>query len=196
MSEEVKDIKMTAKERRKVLLRTLKLNEQADKGYTLRLTLGGILSLASEYLFILLISFITNGIASGKELRELIVSTAAVAAVCLGTQIVIKFINRRESSHKFKHDFGLVYIMNKKLMNMDYVHLESPDMQNRYNMCVSYLSGWRGVSAVPELVGDITVAVFRIMIGAALIIPSVMQSPADRCFALPTGLSVPRRSLS
>ena len=48
MSEDVKDIKLTAKERRKILLRTLKLNEQADKGFTLRLTVCGVLSLASE----------------------------------------------------------------------------------------------------------------------------------------------------
>lgn len=183
MSEDVKDIKLTAKERRKILLRTLKLNEQADKGFTLRLTVCGVLSLASEYLFILLISFITNGIAEGKELKELIISTAAVSAVCLGSQIVINFIKRRESSHQFKHAFGLVGIMNKKIMNMDYVHLEDPDIQNRYNMCLNYLSGWRGVAAVSELVGDTIIAIVRITIGAVLIIPSVLQSSGQSGFA-------------
>ena len=180
---DVKDIKMTAKERRKVLMRTLKLNEQADRGYTLRLTLGGILSLASEYLFILLISFITNGIAEGRELKELIVSTAAISAVCLGSQIIIKFINRRESSHKFKHDMGLRRILNEKLMNMDYVHLEDPDMQNRYNMCLNYLGGWRGVTAVSELVGDMVIALCRIAIGAIFIVPSVFQGCSSSGFA-------------
>ena len=183
MSEDVKEIKMTAKERRKVLLRTIKLNKQADKGFTLRLTVCGVLSLASEYLFILLISFITNGIAEGKELKELLILTAAVSAVCLGSQIVIKFINRRESSHKFRHDFGLVGIMNKKIMNMDYVHLEDPDMQNRYNMCLNYLHGWRGATAVSELVGDTIIAIVRITIGAVLIIPSVLQSSGQSGFA-------------
>ncbi len=176
MVDDIKDIKMTAKERRKVLLRALKLNEQADKGYTLRLTVCGILSLAGEYLFILLISFITNGIAEGRDLKELLVSTAVVAAVCLGTQIIINSVNRRESSHNTKHHYGLINIMNKKLMNMDYVHLEDPDMQNRFIKCVSYLGDWRGVTAVSELLGDIAVAVFRIIIGAALIIPSVIHS--------------------
>ena len=52
-----KDEKLTAKERRSILLRAIKLNEQADPGFTLRLVMCGILSLANEYLFILLISF-------------------------------------------------------------------------------------------------------------------------------------------
>ncbi len=175
MSEDVKDIKLTSKERRSVLLRALKMNEQADKGFTLRLTLCGILSLASEYLFIFLISFITNGIAEGKELKELLISTAAVSAVCLGAHIIVQFIKRRESTHRAKHDMGLRKIMNEKLMNMDYVHLEDPDMQNRYNMCLNYLRGWRGMTAVSELVGDITIAIVRISIGLIFIVPSVFQ---------------------
>ena len=131
MVDDLKDIKLTAKERRKILMRALKLNEQADKGYTLRNTLSGILSLVGEYLFIMLVSSITNGIAGGRELKELIVSTAAVSAVCLGTQIVIKFIKRREACHSTKHHFGLIDIMNKKLMNMEYFNQEYPDIQKR-----------------------------------------------------------------
>ena len=130
---DTKDVKLTARERRSIILRATKLNEQADRGFTLRLVMCEILALADEYLFILLISFVTNGIAGGRELSNLFVSTAAIVAICLVVQIAVKFIKRRESSHKAKHDMRLRSILNEKLMNMDYVHLEDPDMQNRYH---------------------------------------------------------------
>ncbi len=173
---DTKDVKLTAKERRSIILQALKLNEQADRGFTLRIVICEILSLANEYLFILLISFVTNGIADGKELNDLLASTAVIVAICLAAQIAVKFIKRRETSHKAKHDMRLRSILNEKLMNMDYVHLEDPDMQNRYNMCLDYLFGWQGVSFVSTFTGDIAVDIFRIIIGVALIIPTVIRS--------------------
>ncbi|MDE7302696.1 MAG: ABC transporter ATP-binding protein/permease, partial [Oscillospiraceae bacterium] len=183
MSDTRDDVKLTARERRSIILRAIKLNEQADRGFTLRLVMCAILSLANEYLFILLISFVTNGIASGRELGNLLASTAAIVAVCLTTQIAVKFIKRRENSHKAKHDMRLRSILNEKMINMDYVHLENPDMQNRYNMCMNYLFGWQGVTSVPTVMGDIVVAIFRIIIGAVLIIPSVIRGSGGDGFA-------------
>ena len=180
---DTKDVKLTAKERRSIILRAIKLSEQADRGFTLRLVMCEILSLADEYLFILLISFVTNGIAGGRELSNLFASTAVIVAICLVVQIAVKFIKRRESSHKAKHDMRLRSILNEKLMNMDYVHLEDPDMQNRYNMCMNYLFGQYGVSSVSTVTGDIAVAIFRIIIGVALIIPSVIRSSGKSGFA-------------
>ena len=180
---DTRDVGLTAGERRSILLRAIKLNEQADRGFTLRLVMCELLSLADEYLFILLISFVTNGIAGGRELGNLLASTAAIVAVCLAVQIAVKFIKRRENSHKAKHDMRLRNILNEKMMNMDYVHLENPDMQNRYNMCMNSLFGWQGVTSVPTVMGDIAVAIFRIIIGVALIIPSVIRSGSGRGFA-------------
>ena len=183
MSDNKDDIKLTAKERRSIIMRAIKLNEQADKGCTLRLVMCEVLSLANEYLFILLISFVTNGIAGGMELNALLASTAVIVAVCLAVQIAVKFIKRRENSHKSKHDIQLRNMLNEKLMNMDYVHLEDPDMQNRYNMCMNYLFNFHGVSSVPKFMGYIAAAVLRIIIGAALIIPSVIRSGGGYGFA-------------
>ena len=183
MSDNKDDIKLSVKERRGIIMRAIRLNEQADKGYTLRLVMCEILSLANEYLFILLISFVTNGIAGGMELNALLSSTAVIVAVCLAVQIAVKFIQRRENSHKSKHDIQLRNMLNEKLMNMDYVYLEDPDMQNRYNMCMNYLFNFHGVSSVPKFMGYIAAAVFRIIIGAALIIPSVIRSGGGYGFA-------------
>ena len=180
---DTKDAKLTAKERRSILMRAIKLNEQADKGFTSRLVMCDILLLASEYLSILLISFVTNGIAGGRELSELLVSTAVIAAICLAVQIAIKFIKRRENSHNSKHNMRLRSMLNEKLMDMDYVHLEDPDMQNRYNMCMNYLFNFHGVSSVSKSTGNIAAAIFRIIIGAALIIPSVIRSSGGYGFA-------------
>lgn len=179
---DTKDVKLTAKERRSIILRAIRLNEQADQGFTLRLVMCEILSLANEYLFILLISSITNGIASGRELSNLFASTAVIVAICLAVQVAVKFIKRRENSHKAKHDMQLRSILNEKLMNMDYVHIEDPDMQNRYNMCMNYMFGWHGVSYVSTVTGEIAAAIFRIIIGTALIIPSVIHSSGKSGF--------------
>ena len=175
--------KLTAKEQRSIIFRAIKLNEQADKGYTLRNVLCEILSIADEYLSILLLSMVVNGIAEGKKLSSLLLSTALMVGICLAVQIVNKYIKRRESSHKARHDIQLRNMLNEKLMSMDYVHLEDPDMQNRYNMCMNYLFGWLGVSSVPIIAGDISVDIFRIIIGAVLIIPSIIHSSGKIGFA-------------
>lgn len=177
------EVKLTSAEKRSIILRAIKLNEQADKGYTLRNVLCEILSIADEYLSILLLSIVINGIAGGKELNSLLLSTAAMIGICLAVQIAVKFVKRRESCHKAKHDIRLRNMLNEKIMSMDYVHLEDPDMQNRYNMCMNYLFGWYGLSVVSTLTADFAKDIFRIIIGAVFIIPSVIGNSSGTGFA-------------
>lgn len=171
-----KSAKLSAKERRSIILWAIRLSEQADKGYTFRIILREILQVAGEYLFILLTWVIIDGITEGKDLQELLISTAVSAGFGFATQIVMQFITHRESCHTAKHDMWLRSMLNEKLMNMDYVHIEDPDMQNRYNKCLNYLFGWQGVSSVSIITGRIAVDIFRIIIGVVLIIPSVISS--------------------
>ena len=176
-------VKMTFGERRSIILRAIRLNEQADKGYTLRIVLREILQVAGEYLFILLTWVIIDGITEGKDLRELLIATAVSAGFGFATQIAMQFVTRRESCHAATHDMRLQSMLNEKLMNMDYVHLEDSDMQNRYNRCLNDLFGWYGLSYVSSVIGETAVDIFRIIIGAALIIPSVVSSSGRVGFA-------------
>ena len=175
--------KLTAKEQRSIILWAIRLNEQADKGYTLRHILRETLQVAGEYLFILLTWVIIDGITEGKDLRVLLISTAVSAGFGVATQIAMQFVIRRESCHTATHDMRLRSILNEKLMNMDYIHIEDPDMQNRYNKCLDYLFGWNGVSYVSTVTGEIAVDILRIIIGAAMIIPSVIRSSGRTGFA-------------
>ena len=176
-------VKLTARERRNIILWAIRINEQADKGCTLRLVLRETLQATGEYLFILLTWVIIDGITEGKDLRELLISTAVSAGFGVATQIAMQFVIRRENCHTAKHDMRLRSMLNEKLMNMDYVHLEDPDMQNRYNKCLDYLFGWQGISYVSIITRSIAVDIFRIIIGAALIIPSVIKSSGRTGFA-------------
>lgn len=180
---DVRKEKLTASERYRILRRALKLNEQADRGYTLRIVLKDILQVAGEYLMILLTYIIIDGATTGKDLRGLLIPTAVCAGIGVVSQVAMKFVTRRESSHSARHRIQLRSVLNEKLMSMDYVHLEDPDMQNRYNMCVNHLFGWHGIATVPALVGDLAVDLFRIIIGAVLIIPSVMSGSGKTGFA-------------
>lgn len=180
---DTKEVKLTSAEKRSIILRALRLNEQADKGYTLRLVLKEILQVVGEYLMILLTWTIIDGVTSGKDLRALLIPTAVSAGFGVATQVAMHFVDRRESSHKATHDMRLRSMMTDKIMNMDYVHLEDPDMQNRYNMCVDYLFSWHGISSVPTIAGNLAVDLFRIIIGVVLIIPSVMRSSGKTGFA-------------
>lgn len=180
---DTKEKKLTARERRGIILRALRLNEQADKGYTLRLVLKEILQVMGEYLMILLTWTIIDGVTSGKDLRALLIPTAVSAGFGVATQVAMNFVDRRESCHKATHDMRLRRVMTDKIMSMDYVHLEDPDMQNRYNMCMDYLFSWHGISSVPRIAGNMAVDLFRIIIGAALIIPSVIHSGGSTGFA-------------
>ena len=178
-----KEVKLTSAGRRSIILRALRLNEQADKGYTLRILLKEILQVVGEYLMILLMWTIVDGVTSWHDLHDLLIPTAVSAGLGVATQLTMHFVARRESSHNAKHDMRLRSMMTDKIMNMDYVHLEGSDMQNRYNMCMNYLFGWHGISSVPIVVGNMAVDMFRIIIGAALIIPSVIHSSGKSGFA-------------
>ena len=176
-------VKMTVKERRGIILRAIKLNEKADKGYTLRLVLRETLQAAGEYLFILLTWMIIDGITEGRNLRGLLITTAVSAGLGVATQIAMQFVIRRDSCHTAKHDMRLRSMLNEKLTGMDYVHIEDPDLQNRYNKCLNYLFGWNGISYVSTVMGEIAVDILRMIIGAAMIIPSVIRSGGRTGFA-------------
>ena len=95
--------KLSHKEIRQLVIKALKLNEKADKGYTLRAVLDNMLYLASEYLAIVLVQQIINGIADGKSLNEMLRITALNVGLCMLAYITSKAVMRRRQCHEASH---------------------------------------------------------------------------------------------
>ena len=165
--------KLSHKEIRQLVIKALKLNEKADKGYTLRAVLNNMLYLASEYLAIVLVQQIINGIADGKSLNEMLRITALNVGLCLLAYITSKIVMRRRQCHEASHSQNLNNMINEKVMRMDFSHIESPDINSRIERTVNNMFGGHSVSSIPEITTGLVYHFFTVIIGVIMILPSV-----------------------
>ncbi|WP_294476145.1 ABC transporter ATP-binding protein, partial [uncultured Ruminococcus sp.] len=165
--------KLSHKEIRKLVIKALKLNEKADKGYTLRAVLDNMLYLASEYLAIVLVQQIINGIADGKGLNEMLRITALNVGLCMLAYITSKAVMRRRQCHEASHSQNLNNMINEKVMRMDFSHIESPDTNSRIERTVNNMFGGHSVSSIPEITAGLVYNIFTVIIGVIMILPSV-----------------------
>lgn len=90
--------KLSAKEKREIIKRTLKAVRVADSGYLIRDTIEYVLGLATEFVFIYLSALVIDGITQSKPVGTLL----SYAAIVVGVQAVIfmtkMFLFRRSSS--------------------------------------------------------------------------------------------------
>lgn len=167
-------IKLSRKEIRQLMVKALRLNEKADKGYTLRLILNNMLYLVSEFLAIVLVKQIINGIAGGKGLHEMMRVTAYNVGFCLLANILIQFVNRRRECHVASHSQNLNNMLNEKIMRMDFSHIESPDTHSRIVRTMNNMFGEHSVSRIPGITSWVVYYFLTIVIGVLMILPSVL----------------------
>lgn len=165
--------KLSHKEIRQLVIKALKLNEKADKGYTLRAVLDNMLYLASEYLAIVLVQQIINGIADGKSLNEMLRITALNVGLCLLAYITSKIVMRKRQCHEASHSQNLNNMIKEKVMRMDFSHIESPNTNSRIERTANNMFGGHSVSSIPEITAGLVYHFFTVIIGVIMILPSV-----------------------
>ena len=125
--------KLSAKQKREIIKRTLKAVRVADSGYLIRDTIEYVLGLATEFVFIYLSALVIDGITQSKPVGTLL----SYAAIVVGVQAVIFmikfFLLRRIGSQTFARSTNLHKNLWQKVMTMDFIHLESTDTQNRFS---------------------------------------------------------------
>ena len=169
-----KKTKLSPKEIRQLVIKALKLNEKADKGYTLRYILNNLLYLVSEFLAIILVKQIINGIADGKGLNEMLKITALNVGLCMLANIMIKVVKRRQECHEASNSQNLNNMINEKVMHMDFSHIESPDTNNRIERTINNMFGRHSICSIPDAMAELVYNIFTVIIGVIMILPSVL----------------------
>lgn len=170
--------KLSAKEKREIIKRTLKAVRAADSGYLVRDTIEYVLGLVTEFIFIYLSALVIDGITQSKPVGTLL----SYAAIVVGVQAVIfmikLFLLRRSSSQTFARSTNLHKNLWQKVMTMDFIHLESTDTQNRFSNADNQVDNNNaGIPAVCGYVRYSIGGIFLIITGVILIIPMVFVKP-------------------
>ncbi len=170
--------KLTAKERRQIVKRTLKAVNTADKGYVVRDAACYILDLAGDFVKIFLSALVIDGISQGKSFSELLLSAGIVVGIEAALSQIKRLIRRRQNSHEFIKSSMMFQRLNRKVMTMDYVHLESTDTQNRFQNALRQPNNKSaGMMACCNYFNFAVGGIFMILTGIILIAPTVFREP-------------------
>lgn len=170
--------KLTAKERRQIVKRTLKAVNSADKGYVVRDTACYILDLAGDFVKIFLSALVIDGISQGRSFSELLLSAGIVVGIEAALSQIKRLIRRRQNSHEFIKSSMLFQRLNRKVMTMDYVHLESTDTQNRFQNALRQPNNKSaGMMACCNYFNFAVGGIFMILTGIILIAPTIFREP-------------------
>lgn len=171
---------LTPKEKREVIRRTLKAVDKADKGYIARDTIKYCVDLSGDIFTVFLSALVIDGIAGAKPVDTLFIYAAIVVGVQALLSAVQRFLFRRSNSHSFRKTTNMQKNLWQKVMTMDYVHLESTDMQNKYaNAQRQPENRTAGIEALCNYFKNTVGGVFMVALGVILIIPTVFRTPTE-----------------
>lgn len=170
--------KMTAKEKREIIMRTLKAVNAADKGFVARDTLKYCIDLSGEFISIYLSALVIDGIAQSKSIETLLLYAAIAVGIQAMLSVIQRFLFRRKDSHSFTKSSNLQKNLWQKVMTMDYVHLESTDTQNEFaNAQRQPDNNNAGIGAVCNYFKFTIGGLFMVITGVMLIIPTAFRKP-------------------
>lgn len=170
--------KLSAKEKREIIKRTLKAVSVADSGYLIKDIIEYVLGLVTDFVFIYLSALVIDGITQSKPVGTLL----SYAAIVVGLQAVIFmikwFLFRRSSSQTFARSTNLHKNLWRKVMTMDFIHLESTDTQNKFSNADYQINNYNtGIPAQSTYIRYGIGGLFLIITGIILIIPMVFVKP-------------------
>lgn len=170
--------KLSAKEKREIIKRTLKAVSVADSGYLIKDIIEYVLGLVTDFVFIYLSALVIDGITQSKPVGTLL----SYAAIVVGLQAVIfmikLFLFRRSSSQTFARSTNLHKNLWQKVMTMDFIHIESTDTQNRFSNADYQINNYNtGIPAQSTYIKYGIGGLFLIITGIILIIPMVFVKP-------------------
>lgn len=176
---ENKETKLSAKEKREIIKRTLKAVNDADKGIIARDTIAYCVDLSGEFISIYLSALVIDGIAQAKPVETLLLYAAIVVGIQAALSIIKRFLLRRRNSHTFAEQSNMKKNLWQKVMTMDYVHLENTDTQNQFVNAQRQLNNNNnaGISALCNYFMRTIGGLFMVITGIILIIPTAFRSP-------------------
>ena len=107
--------------------RGLSVMEKADKGFMKVRLATQIPSLIQTYLHVFQVSKLIDMVISAKPWQDIIVFIIVTVLIELSLFVAQYIIQRYNNCHNFSHRINQRKMIWEKIINMDYVHIESPD---------------------------------------------------------------------
>ncbi len=168
--------KFTFKEKLSIIKRTISLAEQADKGYANRQMMNFACSTIYGILDVFVLSRVIDHILNGN-IRDgfiVLISLLFISHIISVTQDVV--INGRYETHNFHFNRNQIMAYDKKLMNMDFIHLENPDKINQF------YGALQDLSCVSQVIFYFCYAIggiLDVIVGIAMLTPMVFRSQVE-----------------
>ncbi len=172
---------MTAKEKRNIIMRSIKTLNKADKWYFTANLTEMVLDNIPEFLSIFLTSIVVDAIAEGQPIEQILI----YALIVVGCYLIIweakVIVMAKSNERNFHLGKNLQRNLWEKVLNMDYVHLEDTNTHNAYQKAKVHTTnngvGLTGVcTCMKQLVGGLAL----LIPGMILIIPTAFRAPAER----------------
>ncbi len=168
--------KFTFKEKLSIIKRTISLAEQADKGYAKRQMMNFACSTIYGILDVFVLSRVIDHILNGN-IRDgfiILVVLVLITHIISFTQSIV--INGRYETHNFLFNRNQAMNLDRKLMNMDFIHLENPDKINQFYQAKQDL---RYVSQVIFMFCYTIGGILDVIVGIAMIAPMILRTQAE-----------------
>ena len=107
--------------------RGLSVMEKADKGFMQVRLAVQIPSFIQMYLQVFQVSKLIDMVISARPWQDIIVFIIITGSIDLALWIVQEIIKKHDNCHNFAHQINQRKMIWEKIINMDYVHIESPD---------------------------------------------------------------------
>lgn len=118
---------MTFKEKFAVIKRGIIMTEEMDKGSIARITAGKLLHTVQGFFHIYIVSRIIDMVVTTQPWRDIFTFTAVTAAAEMAIFIALQTLDRRKDSHQFRYNANKRAMLWKKIIGMDYAHIEVPE---------------------------------------------------------------------
>lgn len=163
---------MSLKEKIRIILRSARLIEKADKGIFRRNLISELPSIIQTFSGIFLASLVIDGVTGGKPVSYLITAAAIVCVIELISNIIRHISNRNYNVHDVTFYRNIERFIREKVLNMDYARVEDITTLNKLSEARTYASNSN--TALPSLINFCTNALSGII---EIIIAFVLAAP-------------------
>ena len=163
---------MTLKEKIKIIVRSAKLIEKADKGAFRVSIINQLPGAVQTFSGIFLASLVIDGVTGGKPASYLITAAAIVCGIELISYIIRHINNRNFNVHDMRYFRNVERFIWEKVLNMDYAKAEDIDTLNKLDNAKTYI--YNSNIGLPSLIGLSANAARSIL---EIIVAFVLASP-------------------
>ncbi len=175
--------KMTIRSVYEYTVKSIKMCAAADKGAMLRESFDNVICLFEEFLDVIMIKLIINGMSTGKTFREMLLMVVVFLILEYISGLTRDLICRRKKCHSQRLDQNLRNILNDKVLHMDYANIENPAFQEKRSRAYDNLFGQFGIKEVIGVTAWQLHNTVKVIVSIVMIIPYVITGSNRSGFA-------------